>query len=305
MNQSTNTVFLVSPSTFGFNPETAKSNVFQHDLHLEKNIIQQKAQKEWEGVCSMLVKEKINVIAIMDTLAPVKPDALFPNNWITTHESGKIILYPLMAPNRRAEKRLDIVYQLTQKYKVKEIIDLSFYEKEGLYLEGTGSMVFDRQNKIIYSCLSARTAIEPLEHVAKLLGYQVVPFQAFDQGAPIYHTNVFMSVGQRWATICKEAIPDKNEIEKLIHFFKKTGKEIIYLTQKQIDAFAGNILELETPEKLKKIIMSKTTYESLSEEQIEQFSSFGDICYSDVSTIEQVGGGGIRCLLAELFLQPL
>jgi len=302
MKQATNTVFMVSPTSFGFNPETAQSNVFQHDVHLAKKLIQQSAQKEWERVCEMLVREKINVIAVMDTKTPVKPDAIFPNNWISTHADGKLILYPLLAQNRRIEKRLDIVHQFTQKYAVKNIIDLSFYEKENQFLEGTGSMVFDRVNKIIYACLSIRTSIEPLEHLAKLLGYQVVAFHAFDHEKPIYHTNVLMSVGTQWASICFDAIPDKNEREKVMAFFGMTGKKVVNLTHDQLEAFAGNILELETLDGKKKIIMSKTTYDSLSKDQIETFTSFGDICYTDVPTIEQVGGGGIRCLLTELFL---
>ena len=210
---------MISPTSFGFNPETAQSNVFQHDVHLAKKVIQYGAQKEWERVCEMLIKEKINVIAVMDTKDPIKPDALFPNNWITTHTDGTLILYPLLAHNRRAEKRLDIVHQFTLKYSIKNIIDLSFYEKEGLFLEGTGSMVFDRVNKIIYACLSVRTSIEPLEHVAKLLGYQVVAFHAFDHKKPIYHTNVLMSVGSQWASLCFDAIPDKTERDKIRAFF--------------------------------------------------------------------------------------
>lgn len=304
-HQSTNSVFLISPTTFGFNEETAESNIFQHDVPLEKKLIQLNAQREWEAVCTMLVKEKINVIAIMDTLAPRKPDALFPNNWITTHADGRIILYPLLAKNRRAEKRLDIVKELSKKYLVTDIVDLSYFEKKDIFLEGTGSMVFDRTHKILYSCLSARTALEPLNHVAQLLDYTVISFHAFNRKKPMYHTNVFMAVGEKWTTMCEEAIPDKNEKEALLLSFKKTGKEVIHLTKKQIDSFAGNILELETLDGVKKIIMSKTAYESLDKSQLDTFSSFGDICYSDVSTIEQVGGGGIRCLLTELFLKPL
>ena len=305
MNNAANTVFLISPATFGFNPETAESNIFQHDIPLEKKLIQLTAQKEWEAVCAMLAKEKINVIAIMDTLSPLKPDALFPNNWITTHADGRIILYPMMAHNRRAEKRRDIVFELTKKYTVTDIIDLSSYEEKDQFLEGTGSMVFDRGNKIIYACISPRTHIEPLNKVASILGYQVIAFHAFDDKKPVYHTNVFMAVGEKWATLCEEAIPDVQEKEKLISSFKTTGKEIIHLTKKQIDSFAGNILELQALDGVKKIIMSKTAFESLSSAQIEAFSKQGDICYSDVTTIEIVGGGGIRCLLTELFLQAL
>ena len=302
MKQSTNTVLLVSPTSFGFNPETAGSNVFQHDVQLAKKVIHQSAQEEWERVCAMLVKEKINVIAVMDTNKPIKPDALFPNNWISTHQDGKLILYPLLAHNRRIEKRLDIVNQFTQKYSVTDIVDLSFYEKENQFLEGTGSMVLDRINKIIYACLSVRTYIEPLEHLAKLLGYQVVAFHAYNHEKPIYHTNVVMSVGSDWATICFDAIPDIEERRKIKDFFSRTGKTVVELSLKQIDAFAGNILELESIEGKRKIIMSKTTYDSLDKGQIETFTSFGDICYTDVSTIEKVGGGGIRCLIAEVFL---
>jgi hypothetical protein len=305
MKQTTNTVFLVSPASFGFNQETAQSNIFQHDVDQERDVTQYNAEREWEQVCALLIKERINVIAIMDTHTPPKPDALFPNNWITTHEDGKIIVYPLLAHNRRAEKRIDILSQMRKKYLVTDIIDLSYFEKEEKFLEGTGSMVLDREHKIIYSCLSARTHIEPLEHVAKILGYKVITFHAFDHEMPIYHTNVFMAVGSKWVAICMDAIPDEMEKEKLRKSFAQTGKEIINLTNAQIDAFAGNMLELESLDGETKIVMSKTTLRSLDESQIRAFTIFGDIISSDVPTIEQVGGGGIRCLLAELFLKPL
>lgn len=304
MKQTTNTVLLVSPATFGFNPETAESNVFQHHLDQDQSVTRYDAEREWEEVCRLLVKNKINVIAVMDTHTPIKPDALFPNNWITTHEDGKVIIYPLMAPNRRNEKRTDLIQQMQKKYLVTDVIDLSYFEKENKYLEGTGSMVLDRTNKIIYACLSARTHKEPLDHVGKILGYEVVAFHAFDHHTPIYHTNVFMSVGTGWAAMCMDAVPNIKEREQLIASFKKTGKELIDLTKTQIDAFAGNILELQTLEGESKIIMSKTAHESLMPEQIDVFQKYGDILSSDVHTIEQVGGGGIRCLLAEIFLTP-
>lgn len=304
MKQTASTVLLISPTTFGFNPETAESNIFQHHLDQDQSVTQYDAEREWEEVCKMLVKNKINVIAVMDTRSPVKPDALFPNNWITTHEDGRIIIYPLLAPNRRSEKRTDIIQQMRKKYLVTDVVDLSYFEKDKKYLEGTGSMVLDRTNKIIYACLSARTHKEPLEHVAKILGYKTVAFHAFDHHAPIYHTNVFMSVGNKWAAMCMDAVPDEKEKESLKKSFEKTGKELINLTKAQIDAFAGNILELQTLEGESKIIMSKTAHESLMPEQIDAFQKYGDILSSDVHTIEQVGGGGIRCLLAEIFLAP-
>lgn len=304
MKQTASTVLLISPTTFGFNPETAESNIFQHHLDQDLSVTRYDAEREWEEVCKMLVKNKINVIAVMDTVSPAKPDALFPNNWITTHEDGKVIIYPLLAPNRRAEKRTDIIQQMRKKYLVTDVIDLSYFEKDNKYLEGTGSMVLDRTNKIIYACLSPRTHKEPLSHVAKILGYEVVPFHAFDHRAPIYHTNVFMSVGSKWAAMCMDAVPDTKERELLIASFKKTGKELIDLSKTQIDSFAGNILEVQTPEGESKIIMSKTAYDSLDAKQITTFQKYGDILSSDVHTIEQVGGGGIRCLLAEIFLAP-
>lgn len=303
MAQTANTVLLVSPTTFGFNQETAESNIFQHHLDQDLSVTRYDAEREWEGVCKILVKNKINVIAVMDTVSPAKPDALFPNNWITTHADGKVIIYPLLAKNRRAEKRTDIIQQMRKKYLVTDVVDLSYFEKDNKFLEGTGSMVLDRENRIIYACLSARTHKEPLEQVAKILGYEVVAFHAFDHRAPIYHTNVFMSVGTKWAAICMDAIPDDAEKELLKNSFAKTGKEIINLTMAQIDAFAGNILELQTLEGEHKIIMSQVAHDSLDVEQVQSFQKYGDILSSDVHTIEQVGGGGIRCLLAEIFLK--
>ncbi len=302
MKQTTHAILLVSPTSFGFNPETAMSNVFQHDLHLEKKLIQQKAQKEWEEVCAMLSLEGIDIITINDTETPIKPDAIFPNNWITTHNGGEIVLYPLLAHNRRIEKRSGIVDELKKMYFVSKVIDLSFFEEEDQFLEGTGSMVLDRKNKIIYACLSARTHVEPLTHLAKLLGYKTVTFHAFDREKPIYHTNVLMSVGEKWACVCLDAIPDKAEREKVEKSLLKTGKEIIPLTYNQLEAFAGNTLELQSKTGVSKIIMSKATKTSLNPKQLKAFSKYGNICSVDIPIIEQVGGGGIRCLIAEIFL---
>lgn len=293
---------MISPTSFSFNAETAQSNVFQHRIHDTKEHVQKSAEKEWEGVCALLAREGISIIQIIDTPSPVKPDALFPNNWITTHEDGSIIVYPLLAKNRRIEKRMDIVEQLKKQFAVSGVTDLSSFEHAEQFLEGTGSVVFDRQNKIAYACQSARTHLSPLQKLGELLGYEVVAFHAFDHRKPIYHTNVLMSVGTDWAAICFEAIPDAQEQNKLRAYFEKTGKAVIELSMKQLDAFAGNILELKSKTGKAKIIMSKTTFDSLDVSQTRVLSQSGKICVADVSMIERVGGGGVRCLIAEIFL---
>ncbi len=302
MHHTTDTVLMVSPTSFSFNAETAKSNVFQHRVHDTKEHIQMLAEKEWKGVSSLLEKEGVCVLRIADTPTPVKPDALFPNNWITTHEDGRIILYPLLAKNRRIEKRADIIAYLQKKFQVSELTDLSSYEHAEQFLEGTGSVVFDRVHAIAYACLSARTHSAPLEKLGELLGYETVAFHAFDHNKPIYHTNVLMSVGSNWAAICFDAIPDATERDKVRSYFLKTGKEIIELSMKQLDAFAGNILELKTGKGTSIIVMSQTTFKSLDVSQTKILANAGKICVADVSTIERVGGGGIRCLIAEIFL---
>ena len=302
MKQTTNAILLVSPTSFGFNPETAQSNVFQNDIHLEKKLIQQSAYKEWENVCAMLSKEGVDIITIIDTENPIKPDAIFPNNWITTHHGGQIILYPLLAQNRRIEKRSGIVDELKKMYAVLDVIDLSYFEEKSQFLEGTGSMVFDRKNKIIYACLSTRTHVEPLTYFTKLLGYSTITFHAFNHEKPIYHTNVVMSIGTKWACVCFDAIPDKKEREEIEKSLIRTGKEIIPITHEQLEAFAGNTLELQSKGVTSKIVMSETTKKSLTPKQLKIFSRYGDICSVDVPIIEQVGGGGIRCLIAEIFL---
>jgi len=301
MHHTTDTVIMVSPTSFSFNAETAQSNVFQHRIRDTKEHIQKIAENEWKAVGTLLEKEGVTVIRIADTPTPPKPDALFPNNWITTHADGKIIIYPLLAQNRRVEKRQDIIAYLKKISHVSEVVDLSSFEHAGQYLEGTGSVVFDRIHKIAYACLSARTHSAPLEKLGQLLGYEIVSFHAYDHQKPIYHTNVLMSVGTNWAAICLDAIPDATERTKLKSYFQKTGKELVELSMKQLDAFAGNILELKTGKGTSIIVMSQTTFKSLDVSQTKILANAGKICVADVSMIERVGGGGIRCLLTEIF----
>lgn len=296
---------MVSPTSFSFNAETAQSNVFQHRIRDTKEHIQKEADKEWNNVCAMLEKEGVTVFKIADTAVPVKPDALFPNNWITTHDDGTVIVYPLLAHNRRTEKRPDIIDALKKDFTVTTVTNLSSFENAGQFLEGTGSVVLDRTNKIAYACLSARTHISPLQKLGEILGYEVVSFHAFDHHKPIYHTNVLMSVGTSWVAICFDAIPDATEREKLRSYFQKTGKEIIELSFAQLDAFAGNILELKTNKNTSIIVMSQTTFKSLTVAQTKILARAGKICVADVSMIERVGGGGIRCLIAEIFLNKI
>ena len=293
---------MVSPTTFGFNPETAASNVYQHDSNDDISVIRRKALLEWQGVVDMLKREDVEVVAVTDTTHPVKPDALFPNNWITTHEDGTIIVYPLLAANRRHEKRTEVVEQVAARHPQAKIVDLSSYEERNMYLEGTGSMILDRKHKIAYACLSPRTFDGPLQKVGELLGYTVVAFQAHDKERPLYHTNLLMSVGEKWVAICMDAITDASEKKNLYGLFAKTGKTVILLDRTQIATYAGNIIELESKSGEKKILMSARAAASLTPKQKELFERFGKLCIADVSTIEEVGGGGIRCLVAELFL---
>lgn len=303
--QTTNEIIMVRPAHFGFNEETAESNTFQtKEGNLNTEEISQNALKEFDDFVSKLRDQSIDVTIIEDTSDPVKPDAIFPNNWFTTHESGTIITYPMFAKLRRTERREDIVNQLENSHKVSKRYSFDYYEKKNQFLEGTGSMVLDRLNKIVYACLSNRTDIQLLEKFVVLNGYQKIVFHAVDpEGIPIYHTNVIMSVSETFAMICWDCIPEEIERKDLSAAFDRTGKEVIALTFEQIQKFAGNMLQLAKPDGTGILIMSETAFKSLEPEQVHKIQKHTDFIYANISTIETFGGGSVRCMIAENFLR--
>ena len=300
--QTTSHILMIKPVDFGLNLQTAGSNVFQNKAALQQNV-QENALKEFNGLVDKLRLAGIDVIVIEDTLMPHKPDSIFPNNWVSFHNDGTVFLFAMEAENRRTERRLDIIEQLRNRFVVSDIVDLSIFEKRNKYLEGTGSMVLDRDNKIAYACLSSRTHPEVLDSFCDKSGYTPLTFRAYDEGQkPIYHTNVMMCMGDKFAVICLEAITDLSERNKLIASFKSAKKEIINLSFTQVKHYAGNMLLVENKVGEKFLIMSGSAYRILNEEQKQQIERYAKIIYADLKTIEENGGGSARCMLAEVHL---
>ena len=303
--QSTNTILLIRPYNFVFNPETADSNSFQNNsANLDKESVRQKALEEFEVFAEKLKSKGVQVFIFDDTQAPQKPDAIFPNNWITFHEDGTVILYPMFAKNRRHEKRQDIIDSLRKNFSVNKIIDLSVYEKENKFLEGTGSMVFDHENKIGYACLSPRTDKELFIRVCEILNYKPVYFQAKDKDRmEIYHTNVMMCIGEKFAVICLDCIPDKQERDFISHSLMNTGHEVIEITNEQMNHFAGNMLAIQTSKNKSILALSQSAFDSLTANQKKEIEKYSELVPLFINTIETIGGGSARCMMAEIFLQ--
>jgi hypothetical protein len=303
MKQSTNHIFLVRPANFGFNTETAASNAFQKKPDLTSAEIKEKVWAEFDGYVNKLQSKGIDVTVIQDTEKPVKPDAIFPNNWGSFHADGTMVLYPMEAPNRRPEKSEDIISWLKDNYEIKKTIDLSKYEQENSFLEGTGSIIFDHIHQIAYACLSPRTDKDIFIEICDQLGYTPLYFTSTDtNGQEIYHTNVMMCVSEKFSVICLESIRDEQERETVIRSLEETGHEIIAITFAQVNHFAGNMLSVISQEDTELLIMSKSAYHVLSLEQKEALESYATLLPVDISTIESIGGGSVRCMISEIFL---
>ena len=298
--QTTDTVLMVSPVAFGYNEETAVNNAFQEEG--DENNIPQKARKESDNYVQLLKDNGINVIAVEDTKKPHTPDSVFPNNWFSTHDDGTLVLYPMFAENRRLERKPAAIEAIEANFDEKRTVDLTHYEEEGLFLEGTGSMVLDRVNKIAYACESPRTNKTVLNDFCEQLGYTPVLFKAVDaEGTEIYHTNVMMHVGTEVAVVCMEAIKDPDKRSEVRESLEKTGKTIVDISFDQMNHFAGNMLELRNKDGEPCLVMSLTAYESLTDEQIEFLQSRMTLITPDLDCIEQNGGGSARCMIAEIF----
>lgn len=305
--QTTSTILMVRPANFGFNPETAENNFYQHQDGRDSAEINRLAQTEFDGFVQLLRDHGVRVLVIEDTSEPRKTDAIFPNNWFSTHEDGKIILYPMYSPNRRLERRKDIIeWLINNGFKVNEIIDLSFFEKDQQYLEGTGSLILDRLNHIAYASKSERTHPVPLEYFGRLMDFEIVDFTATQiiEGkiSPIYHTNVMMHIGTDIAIVCLESISLASERLKVQVYLEKTGKKLIPISAKQKFQFAGNMLEVKNQKGEKFTVMSDAAYQSLSEAQKTAIAKYTKIIVPKIPTIEKIGGGSARCMMAEIFL---
>ncbi|MEE6128787.1 arginine deiminase-related protein [Chryseobacterium arthrosphaerae] len=303
--QTTDTVLMIEPIAFGYNAETAKNNYFQ--VEQTGSDIQSKALAEFNTFVGKLRGKGINVITIKDTLDPHTPDSIFPNNWVSFHKDGKVVLYPMFASNRRVERREDILETIENLgFEIDEIDDWSFSETQGHFLEGTGSMIFDHDNKIAYGSVSLRLDEKLFREFCTKYGFTPVVFHSYQtvgtERLPIYHTNVMMCVADRFVVICLDCIDDELEREKVIEAIKKSGKEIIEISEDQMQQFAGNMLQVQNKEGEKFLVMSQTAYQSLTQEQVAAIEKYCEIIYSDLNTIEVNGGGSARCMLAEVFL---
>lgn len=302
-NFLTNNILLIRPANFSFNSETAGSNVFQNEMKYDFELIKNNVLNEFENFSETLNNNGINTFVFDDTETPLKPDAVFPNNWISFHNDGKVIIYPMLAENRRLEKRNDIIEKLKEKFNIKEIIDLSYFENGNKFLEGTGSIVFDHKNQIAYASLSPRTNEIVLKKLCDILNYKPIVFHSYDlNGNEIYHTNVMMTIGENFAVVCLESINNEKEKNLIINSLQNSEKEIIPITIQQMYAFAGNMLELKNNSGENFVVMSQNAYNSLNSFQKEKFKQYAKLLPLNVNTIETIGGGSVRCMIAEIFL---
>ncbi|MBC7873122.1 MAG: amidinotransferase [Ferruginibacter sp.] len=300
---------MIRPAAFGFNNETAASNYFQKKPGTSNTDpagtgLQQQALTEFDLMVQTLRGRSIDVIVIEDTLEPLKPDAIFPNNWLSTSPAGVVSVFPMYAANRRSEKREEILVRLAADFVIKDLQDWSEYEAEGRYLEGTGSMVMDHDNKMIYACMSERTSLVVLEKYAATNGYQAIVFLATDKnGMPVYHTNVVMTLGEGFCVLCEEAIDEEWELIAVRQLLESTNHSIIAISRDQMHSFAGNMLQVKNTKDEKILIMSQAAYNSLNKEQRQMLEAYSALLPVAVPTIEEVEGGSVRCMMAEIFLE--
>ena len=301
--QTANALLMVRPTAFGYNPETAVDNAFQNKGSMDSLDIQENALAEFDSMVSILRENRIRVLVVEDTLASVTPDSIFPNNWFTTHEDGRVAIYPLKAENRREERRPEVFeYLIEEGFTVKHIEDFTDAENEGRFLEGTGSLVLDRLNKLCYISVSERSNPELVVEFCEVFGYQPVFFQSVIENQPVYHTNVSMNIGEHFAMVAVDSFSREDEREKALNALEVSGKEVIHLSDEQVLNFAGNGLELKNQNNQSCFILSRRAYSALSKEQIDLIGSYSKIITPDLETIENVGGGSARCMMAEIFL---
>lgn len=302
--QSVADVLMIRPVRFMGNPQTSASNVFQQLGALSQEEAQRLARAEFDALVTALSEAGVRVHVVDDTPEPHTPDSIFPNNWVSFHADGTVVLYPMMAENRRLERRLDILDALQAKgFSIRRIVDLSSSEQHGKFLEGTGSLVLDRINRVAYACLSPRTDTDVLARFANELGYELEVFEAIDAaGVPIYHTNVLMWIGERVAAVCAESIRGDART-RVCRRLRDSGREVVELDAQQMHAFAGNMLELRTERGERVLAMSTTAHDALNGDQRERLSThFAEFVKVPIPTIERLGGGSIRCMLAEIHL---
>ncbi len=301
--QTTSHLLMIRPVNFSFNAETAVNNAFQTPGDTDA---QARALTEFESFVQLLRDNEVDVTIITDTPSPYTPDSIFPNNWVSFHDDGTVCLYPMYAVNRRQERKPGILEAIGHQFRIDATLDFSGYEAEGLFLEGTGSMVLDRDHKIAYACLSPRTDKNVLLDFCQKLGYSPEIFTAADAaGRLIYHTNVMMCVADRYVVVCLDSLPSDPERDHLAATILASGKTLIPITPDQMNHFAGNMLQVHNHKGEKLLVMSSQAFASLTPVQVQQLSGFNRILHSPLTTIETNGGGSARCMLAEVHLRKL
>lgn len=306
--QTTSHILMIRPVAFNFNAQTAEDNHYQTPAGpSEAAAIQKRALAEFDAFVGALSDAGVDVMVVEDTPDPQTPDSIFPNNWVSFHGDGTVILYPMCAPNRRQERRLDVIDRLKERgLKVAQVVDMTGSEMDGRYLEGTGSLVLDREHHIAYACISQRTHPDVLAIWAAQTGYRTVSFEATQRSGgellPIYHTNVMMHVGSRLAVVCADTVRDPLEREQLLSSLTDTGKEVVLISEDQKRHFAGNMLEVTDAKGGPITVMSTQAFRSLDREQVARIGLHTAILHADLTTIETYGGGSARCMMAEIFL---
>lgn len=304
--QATSNILMIRPVQFQFNEETAESNTFQDPAvaELPESKTQSKALAEFDEMVDRLRLAGVNVIVFDDNSTHYTPDSIFPNNWVSFHASGKVVLYPMEAENRRMERRKDIIDELQKTFNVEVIYDFSHFESENEFLEGTGSIVLDRMHRKAYACISSRTSEVVLNAWKKQVQtYDVISFHAFGRdGLPIYHTNVMMCIGHTFAVVCLESIKDYDERFALKQYLEEDGKNIIEISMEQMASFAGNMLLVRKQTEGHLLVMSDAAYYSLTDAQLSELEEYAELIHFDLSMIEACGGGSARCMMAEVHL---
>ncbi|MFT4943618.1 MAG: hypothetical protein ACJAYD_001215 [Patiriisocius sp.] len=307
MKQITNTILMIRPVAFRMNEETKVNNYFQEDLDLKYSEINAQAQVEFDAFVVKLRGVGVDVIVEDDVMGQDTPDSIFPNNWVSFHQNGTVALYPMFAENRRRERREEVITRLEKEgFLVEGFMDYTEAEDEGYFLEGTGSLLLDRENGKVYCAISERAHEELIVEFCEDFEMDPIIFTAnqtvYDQRKPIYHTNVMMSLAENFAVICLDAIDDKHEKKHVLKHLKETKKEIIQITEPQMNQFAGNMLQVLGADNQKYMIMSEAARSSLRSDQVKAIQKHCKILSSDLSTIETCGGGSARCMMAEVFL---
>ncbi len=304
-SQATSRILMIRPVRFGFNEQTAESNAFQDSILAEqtKGVVQKDALQEFDAMVQQLRAVGLDMMVYEDSPQPHTPDSIFPNNWVSFHASGTVVLYPMQAENRRLERRQDIIDDLAKQFHVSRVIDLTHFEQEGKFLEGTGSLVLDRMNRVAFASISPRTHPDVLAEFSRQTGYRVVSFHSVDTtGKAVYHTNVMMCVAETSAIVCLSAIKDPDERLMVRQELEKLGKRVFDISMEQMASFAGNMLLVRTQKGQKMLVMSTRAYSSLTSKQVSQLNEYATLIHFDLSMIEDNGGGSARCMMTEVHL---